>query len=255
MRCADHPCRSVPAWVCGILPNLSKRQPDPERTRLAGVLAHRALGVQHQLAALPCAKAHANPKAHGIDSIVLIDPVPGRLATPVPVGVGRKPESLGHVAAGMGFKKEDRGLRDAGFCRADHPLARANSVSWQDVVSYPWAFTAIQARFAEMVPVPFDKAGQVDPETGIFNPAIRVETFEAIRAAVRNGNSIGMCSPRFVHQDIASGELALIDLFEPWMQISYGLIWRRASEPRGALKAFADVLVETQRDRDHAFSE
>ncbi len=136
------------------------------------------------------------------------------------------------------------------FCRSDHPLARVNSVSWQDVVSFPWAFTAVQARLADMIPVPLDKAGRVDPETGIFIPAVRVETFEAMKAAVRNGNSIGLCSPRFLKQELASGEMALIDLFEPWMYISYGLIWRRGSMPQGPLRAFVDVLVDTQRERD-----
>jgi hypothetical protein len=48
--------------------------------------------------------------------------------------------------------------------------------------------------------------------------------------------------------------MALIDIFEPWMHISYGLIWQRGRAPRGPLKAFVDVLVETQQDRDIAFS-
>jgi hypothetical protein len=32
------------------------------------------------------------------------------------------------------------------------------------------------------------------------------------------------------------------------------LIWRRNSAPSGALKAFVDVLVDTQRERDAALS-
>lgn len=140
------------------------------------------------------------------------------------------------------------------FCRSDHPLARANRVSWEHLVAYPWAFTAIQARFAEMIPVPFDKAGRVDAQSGVFIPAIRVETFEGIKAAVRNGNSVGICSPRFLQDEIASGEMALVDIFEPWMHISYGLIWRKGSEPRGPLKVFVDVLVEMQHERDLAFA-
>ncbi len=140
------------------------------------------------------------------------------------------------------------------FCSSKHPLARAKNVSWKKVVSFPWAFTSVQARFADMIPVPFDKAGRVNADTGIFNPAIRVETFDGIKAAVRNGNSIGICSPRFLQNEIVSGEMALIDIFEPWMQISYGMIWRKGSPPRGPLKAFVDVLVETQRERDLTFA-
>jgi len=140
------------------------------------------------------------------------------------------------------------------FCRSDHPLARANRVDWQDLVSFPWAFTTIQSRFADMIPVPLDKAGRVDLETGTFNPAIRVETFDGVKAAVRNGYAIGVGSPRFLQEEIAAGEMTFLDLFEPWMQISYGLIWRRGSAPRGALKAFVDILVETQSERDGASS-
>jgi DNA-binding transcriptional LysR family regulator len=140
------------------------------------------------------------------------------------------------------------------FCAAGHPLARANRVGWTELVSFPWAFTAVQARFAEMIPVPLDQAGRVDRETGLFYPAIRVETFDGMKAAVRNGHAIGICSPHFLTEEIASGEVTLIDIFEPWMQISYGLIWRRNYAPSGALKAFVDVLVDTQRERDAALS-
>jgi DNA-binding transcriptional LysR family regulator len=139
------------------------------------------------------------------------------------------------------------------FCASGHPLARANLVGWAELVSFPWAFTAVQARFADMIPVPLDKAGRVDRETGLFYPAIRVETFDQMKATVRNGHAISICSPHFLKEEIASGETALIDFFEPWMQISYGLIWRRNSPPSGALKAFVDVLVDIQRERDAAF--
>ncbi len=140
------------------------------------------------------------------------------------------------------------------FCASGHPHARSNRVDWADVVSYPWAFTAVQARFADMIPVPLDKAGRVDRETGLFYPAIRVETFDGMKAAVRNGYAIGICSEHFLKEEIASGEMALIDIYEPWMEISYGLIWRRNSPPGGALKAFVDILVDTQRERDAALS-
>jgi DNA-binding transcriptional LysR family regulator len=139
------------------------------------------------------------------------------------------------------------------FCASGHPLARANLVGWAELVSFPWAFTAVQARFADMIPVSLDKAGRVDRETGLFYPAIRVETFDGMKATVRNGHAISICSPHFLMEEFASGEMALIDFFEPWMQISYGLIWRRNSLPSGALKAFVDVLVDTQRERDAAF--
>jgi len=140
------------------------------------------------------------------------------------------------------------------FCASAHPLARANRVGWSELMSFPFAFTAVQARFADMIPVPLDKAGRIDSETGLFYPAIRVETFDGVKAAVRNGHAIGICSPHFLKEEIASGEMTLIDIFEPWMQIDYGLIWRRNSAPRGALKAFVDVLVDTQRERDAALS-
>lgn len=136
------------------------------------------------------------------------------------------------------------------FCASGHPLARANQVGWAAVVSYPWAMTAMQSRFTDMIPVPLDKAGHVDGKSGLFNPAIRVETFDGMKAAVRNGNAIGICSPHFLEKEVAYGEMVLIDLFEPWMQISYGLIWRKNDVPSGALKAFVDLLVETQRERD-----
>lgn len=136
------------------------------------------------------------------------------------------------------------------FCASGHPLARTNRIGWAELVSYPWTMTAVQSRFADMIPVPLDKAGHVDRESGLFFPAIRVETFEGMKAAVRNGHAIGICSPHFLEKEMASGEMVLIDFFEPWMQISYGLIWRKNFPPSGALQSFVDLLVETQRERD-----
>jgi len=136
------------------------------------------------------------------------------------------------------------------LCASGHPLARANRVGWAELVFYPWAMTAVQSRFIDMIPVPMDKAGYLDSESGLFYPAIRVETFDGMKAAVRNGHAIGICSPHFLQKERASEEMVLIDFFEPWMQISYGLIWRKNYAAAGAVKSFVDLLVETQRERD-----
>ncbi|MEI6097735.1 MAG: LysR family transcriptional regulator [Alphaproteobacteria bacterium] len=140
------------------------------------------------------------------------------------------------------------------FCASLHPLARASRVAWAEVVSYPWAFAAVQARFADMIPVPVDKAGRIDRESGNLLPAIRVETFAEMNAAVGNGHAIGLCSPHFVQKETDAGEIALIDLFEPWMQFSYGMIWRKTAAPCGALGSFVGLLAETQRARNEALA-
>lgn len=132
------------------------------------------------------------------------------------------------------------------FCDRRHPLAQRAEVGWDDVMRFPWALPLIQARYLDLLPSDLGAAGRRDPETGDFVPAICVDSFSAIVAAVRNGRAIGAGSPSFIRYEIEAGDFVTLPLEEPWMRIEYGLVWRAGRPWSRALAQFVDKLRATQ---------
>ncbi len=132
------------------------------------------------------------------------------------------------------------------YCRPDHPLATRAEVDLSEVASYPWALPRIQGRIAQLLPVSLNAAGHFDSDTGDFVPAICVETFSGMKAAVAEGGAISAAPPGFLQSELDCGRLRLLPLQASWLRISYGLLWRRDSPPRGALAEFISILRERQ---------
>lgn len=132
------------------------------------------------------------------------------------------------------------------YCCPGHPLAERAEVTWTDVASYPWALTRMQGRIAQKIPVPLSDAGRIDPETGDFVPAICVESVSAMKAAVGEGRAVSVAPPGFLQPELACGALRLLPLHAPWLRISYGLLWRRDTPPKGRLAEFVSILRERQ---------
>jgi len=132
------------------------------------------------------------------------------------------------------------------YCHPDHPLAERAEVTWSDVASYPWALTRVQDRIAQRIPVALNQAGHIDPETGDFVPAICVETFPGMKAAVAEGRAISVAPPSFLELELGCDRLRLLPLQAPWLRVSYGLLWRRDTPPKGMLAEFVSILRERQ---------
>jgi DNA-binding transcriptional LysR family regulator len=132
------------------------------------------------------------------------------------------------------------------FCHRSHPLFDKRGCTWDDVMRYPWALTRTQSRWLHLLPPDLGSAGRVDPETGDFVPAICVDSFAAMTAAVRNGRAISVASPGFIRSELERREFRLLDLDEPRMRISYGVIRRRDAVVGKALAAFIETLREAE---------
>jgi len=132
------------------------------------------------------------------------------------------------------------------FCDPNHPLAHQDTVSWSDVMRFPWAATLAQARWLDMLPADLGAARRVDPVTGDFVPAICVDSFPAMVSAVRAGRAISVAPPEFIRDEIERGDLVTLPLSEPWLAMEYGLVWRRNHTWSPGLRRFVDTLKETQ---------
>lgn len=132
------------------------------------------------------------------------------------------------------------------FCHRRHPLAQRSDVAWGDIMRFPWALTLMQGRWLDLLPQDLGAAGRRDPETGDFVPAICVDSFSAMTAAVRNERAICAAPPAFIRDELERGEFVTLPIEEPWMRMEYGLVWHgERSWPR-TLVRFVETLRITQ---------
>jgi DNA-binding transcriptional LysR family regulator len=136
------------------------------------------------------------------------------------------------------------------FCSAAHALARNNDPDLSDLMRHPWAAPLMQGRYLAHLPRDLGAAGRIDPETGDFVPAICVDSFAAMTAAVRGGRAISAAPPAFIRDELARGEFVALPFREPWMRMSYGLIWRRDQPWSRGLSEFVATLKEVQASVD-----
>jgi DNA-binding transcriptional LysR family regulator len=74
----------------------------------------------------------------------------------------------------------------------------------------------MQGRWLEFLPQDLGAAGWRDLSTGGFVPAICVDSFAAMVAAVRNGRAVSAAPPAFIRDEFDRGELVTLPLEEPW---------------------------------------
>lgn len=132
------------------------------------------------------------------------------------------------------------------FCARTHPLAQSEQLEWSDLMRFPWASTVMQAQWLELLPRDLGVAGHCDPETGDFVPAICVDSFDAMVAAVRSGRALSAAPPAFIRDHLERGELVLLPIHEPWLQMEYGLVWRRDRIWSRGLRRFVEKLKQAQ---------
>ncbi|WP_371037779.1 LysR family transcriptional regulator [Rhodosalinus sp. FB01] len=132
------------------------------------------------------------------------------------------------------------------FCHWRHPLAQRSDVGWDDIMRFPWALTLMQGRWLDLLPQDLGAAGRRDPETGDFIPAICVDSFSAMTAAVRNERAISAAPPAFIRDEIERGEFVTLPVEEPWMRMEYGLVWHAERSWPRTLVRFVDTLRMTQ---------
>ncbi|NHQ76068.1 LysR family transcriptional regulator [Roseovarius gahaiensis] len=132
------------------------------------------------------------------------------------------------------------------FCGSQHPLAKQTILSWIDLMQFPWATTLAQNRWLDLLPGNLGAAGRVDPVTGDFVPAICVDNFSAMVAAVKEGRAISVAPAAFIADELKRGDLVTLPISEPWLTMEYGLIWRRNQTWSPNLRRFVKTLKDIQ---------
>ena len=64
--------------------------------------------------------------------------------------------------------------------------------------------------------------------------------------AVQSGQALSAAPPAFIRDQIERGDLVLLQFHEPWMQMEYGLVWRRDQPWSRGLRRFVEKLRQAQ---------
>ena len=140
------------------------------------------------------------------------------------------------------------------FCRAGHPLTKLEVPRFEDLLQYPWVGPSLPERIGAFLPAEPLPFGIKDPATGKVIPRIRVGTFSAIKSIVLAGDAISGAAAHMIKDELASGRLVYLPIDLPWIEISYGFIWRRGRTLSPAAQAFVKIArgIETKTGQEKA---
>lgn len=129
------------------------------------------------------------------------------------------------------------------FCRADHPLAKQETVTWNDLNVYPFAGNRLAARIVTHLNELNVDLGEYDKEGKFVTAKILVETYSALMRVIKTSNAFGMTSPKFLKNEIAAGKIVLLDPGpHTWMTTRYGFVYRKDRHLSPALKMFMETV-------------
>ena len=144
-------------------------------------------------------------------------------------------------------------------CRPGHPLALEAMPSLATIMQFPLVSSLLGSEVACFLKG-FDRAGQTDPDTGMFRPAIHVNTLALARKIARESDALFPGTAGMLAPDLKAGTLVRLDFHHPIMQLTPGLITLKDRSPSPAVKAFmAEVFkldgeFQSLNDRDQRSS-
>lgn len=131
--------------------------------------------------------------------------------------------------------------RGSFYCRARHPLLARSRISFEDLTSFPFAMGPVAPRLAPFL----DRqgvAGRVDPASGLFLPAITLDSVSLMKRAVMETDAVSWAPDVLIAEEVKRGTLVPLPHEAPWAHLDYGII-RRADRPvTPALEAFLSEL-------------
>ncbi len=134
------------------------------------------------------------------------------------------------------------------YCRSGHPLTRGNDpIRFRDLLTYPWATSRVPRRIAGAFAGDDLRAGQTDPASGDFVPAVEVEVSLASRRLVANCDAIAGELLVQIERELDAGLLSLVPFQQDWMRLNYGFITLRGRTLSPAARSFMEEIRQLDR--------
>jgi DNA-binding transcriptional LysR family regulator len=142
------------------------------------------------------------------------------------------------------------------FARAQHPLAGRNTVSFEEMMQYPWVGSSLPAAWRQHLPAGERSFGMADDRGDRIVTRLAVENFTAMKQVVMAGNAISAGLWRMLHADLAGGAIVRLPVAGvEWMRANYGFIWRRGRSLSPAAATFMELVREIEAERQAVAAE
>jgi len=123
------------------------------------------------------------------------------------------------------------------YCRAGHPLLDGKPAPLDRILTYSYVGTRIPPRLAKMF-LELANAGVIDPDTGDYLPAVKVDSIRTAREVVLASDAVSAAPLPLIAPEIKSGRLAALPVRLPWFKTGYGLAYLRDRPLSPAAEAF-----------------
>jgi DNA-binding transcriptional LysR family regulator len=133
------------------------------------------------------------------------------------------------------------------FCAAAHPLAGRNSVTLEELCTFPWVGPTLTDRMRRFLPEGDLPCGVFDAVKNRFLPRILVGNFTAAKHIALAGQGIGAALPFQLKREIDDGDCVLLPIELPWLSLNYGFISKRGRTHSPAANAFMDNVRQIEK--------
>ncbi len=138
--------------------------------------------------------------------------------------------------------EEVRRSRKEVFCRPGHPMAGRETVTFEELTSYPWV-----APGTVVEDLPFrDGAegafGKVAGAKGQVKPRLQASTLETIKQIVGRSDAISAAPLVLIKDDVAAGRLRILTPVDAELHDRLGFLWRKGRALSPAAKEFMRIV-------------
>jgi LysR family transcriptional regulator of gallate degradation len=125
------------------------------------------------------------------------------------------------------------------IARADHPLTKANSLSFEDLERYGWVLSRASAPLRVSLEGFFRDHGRKPPQ-----PAVETGDLALLRGLLLSSDMLTVLSAHQLHYEIETGQLAVLPFAMPGMERQIGVTTRAGAHLSPGAKALLVELKE-----------
>lgn len=134
------------------------------------------------------------------------------------------------------------------FARTQHPLMRQRRCTFDDVLQFPWAAIRFPKRASKHLPEDLGRTGHWDLVSGEFVPALEADVVSDFLSLAHEADILVAATFTMAEEHLASGNLAVLPFFEPWLRLLYGFISRPGRTHSPAVLEFMRIVRAIEND-------
>jgi DNA-binding transcriptional LysR family regulator len=132
------------------------------------------------------------------------------------------------------------------FCRPGHPILGSGPVGLPRLLEYPWMASLLPARIAAGLPHEMGRAGRIDPATGDFVPAVRLDVLMHLAGLLGGSDALAILSLGHMESDLESGKVAVVPTGNLGFQTGYGFIYLKNRSLTPATQVYMDEVCAVE---------